>query len=127
MSTFSVVLVGMVVVFASLTLLIFCIKIYSAIVSKFSNRKNNSNNGQSNNVQKNDVQIKNVAETTNVNSTSTTQHGLSPELIAVITAAIAASMGGSSADLKVKSIKRIGHTTPIWNVAGRNEYILTRL
>ncbi|NLM10331.1 MAG: oxaloacetate decarboxylase, gamma chain [Clostridiaceae bacterium] len=116
--TLNIVLVGMVVVYVVLTLLIFCIKIYSAIISKFSNRKNNSDN--------NGNPGKEVVETTSVNSNST-NHGLSPELIAVITAAIAASMGGSGTGLKVRSIKRIGHTTPIWNVAGRSEYILTRL
>lgn len=52
---------------------------------------------------------------------------LTPELVAAITAAIMASMQDSNIGLRVKSIKRIGHTTPIWNIAGRNEYILTRL
>lgn len=117
MHTLNVVLVGIVVVFAVLTLLILCIKIYSAIIAKFSgtNNTNNKNNSK-----------EEVIEITKEDTNSTVS-GINPELIAVITAAIAASMGGSSADLKVKSIKRIGHTTPIWNVAGRNEYILSKL
>ncbi|NLX76893.1 MAG: OadG family protein [Clostridiaceae bacterium] len=123
MRTFEVVLVGMVVVFAVLILLSVCIKIYSAIVSRISSRKNGSGN--------NDNPVKkNVSETTVVNPSpvlSQPQQGLNPEVIAVIAAAIAASMGGSGSDIKVRSIRRIGHTTPIWNVAGRNEYILTRL
>lgn len=123
MPTLNVVLVGIVVVFAALTLLIVCIKVYSAIIAMFSGRKNS--NGKNDNG-KNNNQIKEVAETRVVNSNST-DNGLSPELIAVITAAIAACMDSPSAGIKVRSIKRIGHTTPIWNVAGRNEYILSKL
>lgn len=118
MRTLNVVLVGIVVVFAVLTLLILCIKIYSAIIAKFSGT-NNTNN-------KNSGKKEEPTEITKENPSSTVS-GLNPELIAVITAAIAASMGGSGTDLRVKSIKRIGHTTPIWNVAGRSEYILTKL
>ena len=46
------------------------------------------------------------------------------ELIAVISAAIAA-MGASSsgAKLQVKSIRRQGSGAPIWNIAARNENI----
>ena len=122
--TLSIVLVGMVVVFSVLSLLIISIKIYSTIIIKFKNRNSNSDK---NSPKTNDVQRIEVAETTSVDTISTAQNGLNPELIAVIAAAIAAIMGGSSDGFKVKSIKRIGHTTPIWNVAGRNEYILTKL
>lgn len=52
---------------------------------------------------------------------------LTAEMVAVITAAVMSSIESNNTGLRVKSIKRIGHTTPIWNVAGRNEYILTRL
>ena len=122
--TLSIVLVGMVVVFSVLSLLIISIKIYSTIIIKFKNRNSNSDK---NSPKTNDVQRIEVAETTSVDTISTAQNGLNPELIAVIASAIAAIMGGSSDGFKVKSIKRIGHTTPIWNVAGRNEYILTKL
>jgi len=122
--TLNIVLVGMVVVFAVLALLIICIRIYSAIISKFSNKNTNSDR---NNFRTNDVQRTEIAETIVVNNTSTVQNGLNPELIAVIASAIAAIMSGSGDGFRVKSIKRIGHTTPIWNVAGRNEYILTKL
>lgn len=121
MRTLNVVLVGMVVVFATLTLMIFCIKLYSAIIAKLSNRNNSSNNNTDNGNDRNEI-----IETTNANSNSTSNE-LNPELIAVIAAAIAASMGGSSSGIRVRSIKRIGHTTPVWNVAGRNEYILSKL
>jgi len=126
MRTLSVVLVGMVVVFASLTLLILCIKVYSSIIVMFRNRKNNNHNNS--NVQKKGIQIKDKAETTiaTVNSESASE-GINSELIAVIAAAIAACMSGSGTGFRVRSIKRVGHTTPVWNVAGRNEYILSKL
>jgi hypothetical protein len=54
-------------------------------------------------------------------------NALSAETVAVITAAVMAYTHGSSTGLRVRSIKRTGHTTSVWNVAGRNEYILTRL
>jgi len=114
----------MVVVFSVLSLLIISIKIYSTIIIKFKNRNSNSDK---NSPKTNDVQRIEVAETTSVDTISTAQNGLNPELIAVIAAAIAATMSGSGDGFRVKSIKRIGHTTPIWNVAGRNEYILTKI
>ena len=96
MRTLKVVLVGMVVVYAVLILLSVCIKIYSAIVSRISSRKNGSSN--------NDNPVKkNVSKTTVVNSApklSQPQRGLNPEVIAVIASAIAASMGGSGSDIK---------------------------
>lgn len=49
------------------------------------------------------------------------------ELIAVITAAIAASLNRSTHDIVVKSVKRIPNRTPTWNRASRNQQIATRL
>lgn len=112
-------IIGTVVVFAALIVIIICIKIYTGIIAKFENKKNNNgNNGGGKDVT--------VQPTVNVNPSSSVDE-LSPELIAVISAAIAASMGSSGIGLQVKSIKRIGHTTPIWNVAGRKEYILSKI
>lgn len=121
--TLNIVLVGMVVVFVALTLLIYCIKLYSAIISRFSNKGDSANK---NNKKTEKEKTSEVTETTNVSFSSTTD-GITPELIAVITAAIAASIGGSNAGFRVRTIKRTGYTTPVWNVAGRNEYILSRL
>lgn len=69
----------------------------------------------------------NSAVVYSVENKAVESNAISSEIVAVITAAIMASMQGNGTGLHVKSIKRIGHTTPIWNVAGRNEYILTRL
>ena len=48
------------------------------------------------------------------------------EIIAVLTAAIAASLNISTYNLKIKSYKRIGANSPAWNRAGVSEMINTR-
>ena len=48
------------------------------------------------------------------------------ELIAVLTAAIAASLNTSTYNLKIKSYRRIENTKPAWNKAGINETINNR-
>lgn len=48
------------------------------------------------------------------------------ELIAVLTAAVAASLNTSTYNLKIKSFRRIGNSAPAWNRAGMNEVINTR-
>ena len=48
------------------------------------------------------------------------------ELIAVLTAAIAASLNTSTYNLNIKSFKRIGNNAPAWNKAGLNETINSR-
>ena len=116
-------IIGTTVVIISLVLIIICIKIYTAIVAMINNRNNKSINKNNDSDSGKGIS---VHSTTNVNSSSSLD-GLSPELIAVITAAIAACMDSSGAGLQVKSIKRIGHNTPIWNVAGRNEHILSKI
>lgn len=49
------------------------------------------------------------------------------ELVAVISAAIAASMGISIPELNIKSIRRMPQTTPAWAVASRQEQISNKL
>ena len=45
------------------------------------------------------------------------------ELIAVLTAAVAASLNTSTYNLKIKSYRRVGNNAPAWNRAGLNEVI----
>lgn len=45
------------------------------------------------------------------------------ELVAVITACIAASMNTSNDKLVVKSLRRVGQTRSAWNAAGRKESV----
>ena len=49
------------------------------------------------------------------------------ELVAVISAAIAASMGLSVPQLNIKSIRRVEQNTPVWAVASRQEQITRKL
>lgn len=48
------------------------------------------------------------------------------ELVAVITAAIAASLNRSTHDIVVRSVKRVPNNTPAWNRAGRSQQISGR-
>lgn len=50
------------------------------------------------------------------------------ELVAVIMAALMNMLSGDVvSDLRIKSIRRIGRHSPVWNTAGRDEYIASRL
>ncbi len=49
------------------------------------------------------------------------------ELIAVLTAAIAASLNTSTYNLKIKSFRRIGQSAPAWNTVSRKEQIESNL
>lgn len=48
------------------------------------------------------------------------------ELIAVLTAAVAASLNTSTYHLHIKSYRRIGNNAPAWNQAGLNDVINSR-
>lgn len=50
----------------------------------------------------------------------------SEELIAVISAAIAAVLGRPVSNIKVRSIRRLEPATPSWSAAGRQDQINTR-
>jgi len=116
-----VALVGMVVVFIALVLIILSIKLFSGIFLRSQRKKPEGGNAVSN--EKSDKGNTPAALNNDVSASGT----LSPELIAVITASIAACMQNNIPGIRVKSIKRIGHTVPIWNIAGRNEYIMSKL
>ncbi|NLN64514.1 MAG: oxaloacetate decarboxylase, gamma chain [Clostridiaceae bacterium] len=115
---FNVALVGIIVVFIVLVLIILLIKLYSSLITWAGKNKGNTAK-------------KTTIETKESNPVSESNHVMSVdnnmEIVAVITAAVMACMQGSSSSLRVRSIKRIGHTTPIWNIAGRNEQILSKI
>ena len=48
------------------------------------------------------------------------------ELVAVLTAAVAACMNTSTYNLKIKSFRRIENTSPSWNKAGLRDVIDSR-
>lgn len=98
-----VVLTGFVVVFAMLILLIFIIKIYSAIVQKAQSAGSNSKKGKKNKDEK--PAEKPAAAPAPVVTASASTDGISDEVVAVISAAVA-TMYGSSEKARIKSIKK---------------------
>lgn len=98
-----VVLTGFVVVFAMLILLIFIIKIYSAIVQKAQSAGSNSKKGKKNKDEK--PAEKPAAAPAPVVTASAATDGISDEIVAVISAAVA-TMYGSSEKARIKSIKK---------------------
>lgn len=51
---------------------------------------------------------------------------ITEELMAVITAAIAATLGTHSSGIVVSNIRRVDHNTPMWAMAGRTEQLNSR-
>ena len=49
------------------------------------------------------------------------------ELIAVLTAAVAASLNTKTSGICIKSFRRVGSNAPLWNRAGVNEMVNSRL
>lgn len=98
-----VVLTGFVVVFAMLILLIFIIKIYSTIVQKAQSAGSNSKKGKDKKDEK--TAEKPVATPVPAVTASTATDGISDEVVAVISAAVA-TMYGSSEKARIKSIKK---------------------
>lgn len=98
-----VVLTGFVVVFAMLILLIFIIKIYSAIVQKAQSAGSNSKKGKKNKDEK--PAEKPAAVPAPIVTASAATDGISDEVVAVISAAVA-TMYGSSEKARIKSIKK---------------------
>ena len=97
-----VVLTGFVVVFAMLILLIFIIKIYSAIVQKAQSAGSNSKKGKKN---KDEKPAEKPAAAPAPVVTASAADGISDEVVAVISAAVA-TMYGSSEKARIKSIKK---------------------
>lgn len=66
------------------------------------------------------------AEEVKPEETALAQETDEEELIAVLTAAVAASLNTSTYNLKIKSYRRIDNKMPAWNKAGVNETINNR-
>lgn len=53
---------------------------------------------------------------------------MNDEVVAAIMGALMAFMSTHAVtDLKIKSIRRTGTVSPVWNIAGRNEYLASKL
>lgn len=49
------------------------------------------------------------------------------ELVAVLTAAVAACLNQSTYNLRIKSYRRIDQSSPVWNITSRHEQIANKL
>lgn len=119
-SSAKVILTGLVVVFAMLVLLIFIIKLYSAIVQStqksIENKKKQKEEAEKAANAKNVVDIVKTTETV-AEVTPALEDGISEEVVAVISAAVA-TLYGSSTKAKIKGIKKAGSGRSAWANAG---------
>lgn len=108
-------LLGLVIVFAVLVVLMIVLYLFKVVFYKDPNK-----------------QKKNAAETAADNRATLTADTAAnntiaeDELIAVLTAAVAASLNTSTYNLRIKSYRRIEDKRPVWNKAGINETIGNR-
>lgn len=106
---------GLVIVFAVLVVLMIVLYLFKVVFYKDPNK-----------------QKKNAAETAADNRATLTADTAAnntiaeDELIAVLTAAVAASLNTSTYNLRIKSYRRIEDKRPVWNKAGINETIGNR-
>lgn len=91
-----------------------------SLVSKlFGSKKSNHNENSSRN--ESAASLYNNTVNNNVNDNN-------EEIVAAIMAALVSFMGANAvSDLKIKSIRRLGRTSPVWNIAGRDEYLASKL
>ena len=119
----SVVLTGLAVVFLALLLLIFVFKLFSLIFS----RKPKPKKVKKAKAVKQDQEVKQstlptVAATVEENAITPPENdGISEEIIAVISAAIAAISASSGKKLKLLSVKASGSSRKLWAQAGLND------
>lgn len=73
------------------------------------------------------VQIKKKSDASANNAAPPTLNAAQdPNLIAVLTAAVAVCMNTSTYNLKIKSYRRVDNNAPVWNKAGLNDTINSR-
>lgn len=116
-SSAKVILTGFVVVFAVLILLILIIKLYSAIVQK---AQQSGKKKKEKIVVKEEISSASVPKAAPVSSASpdmSVQDGVTEEVVAVISAAVA-TMYGSSGKARIKSIKKSNTGRCAWANAG---------
>lgn len=109
----SVALIGILVVFAGLVILIFCVKGISLLATAGSGKKKEA--------PKSAVQPAPMHVAAPVVETA----GIPAEVIAAITAAISAVWDGAKGGFTVKHVRRISNA-PAWSRAGREEQTYSR-
>ena len=109
-----VVITGLVVVFVVLFLLILFIRAISFL-------GNDKNNNKKSEMKRQEAPAAPV-ETASVAPQIVVEEGIPGDVIAVISAAVAAMMGGvSSKDFVLRSVKRSRKARPVWGMAGISE------
>jgi sodium pump decarboxylase gamma subunit len=111
-----VTVLGMLVVFMALIFLMVIIQVMEKVLYRRSGNKA-------------DIKVSKVEpaeETKEVEANNPKQQD-DLELVAVIAAAIASSMGIQPDDLVIKNIVRLPETAPVWSVAGRLDQMNRRL
>ncbi|MDN5277502.1 MAG: glutaconyl-CoA/methylmalonyl-CoA decarboxylase subunit delta [Clostridiales bacterium] len=120
LSSLKVMVLGMGTVFVALIGLVFIIKALYRLTDRNAQPQSTNKPEQAfEPAQKSDV-VNNAAQFQG-------QDEEDEELMAVIAAAVAASLHRSTHDIVVRSIRRVPAITPIWNRVGRQEQIATRL
>ncbi len=110
---FSVALIGMLVVFAGLVLLIYCIKLITVL----------SNGRKAKPAE--EAAALDAAAAPAAAAAPVSLQGVSPQVVAAITAAIAAVWQGDTGFV-VRHVRRV-HNAPAWNRAGREDQIYSRM
>ena len=113
----TILITGFVVVFSVLLLRSGLIKLYGTIVSKALESAENKKKQQLAAVKtENTSSVKPEITETAGDVSQLNENGLNDELIAVIAAAVAAVYGEGT--VRVKSIKRVPQSRPVWSTAG---------
>ena len=113
---FGTTVVGLLIVFSVLLILMIVLKLFEKVFYKPQNT--------------NEVKIPETVKQETVKTADATVVEDSEdeeELIAVLTAAVAASLNTSTYNLRIKSYRRINNNAPAWNKAGLRETIDSRL
>lgn len=108
--------VGLTIVFAVLIILMFILMLMKYI---FAGSKKSAESSQTVNVKADETPTQSV-------SAQTTDDVNEDELVAVLTAAVAASLNTSTYNLHIKSYRRVNNTAPVWNQAGLRDTIDSR-
>lgn len=107
---------GLLIVFAVLIILMLVLYLFKVIFYKDPNKASKSNTEAV------------VAEAPRVTVQAAAEEAVDDdELIAVLTAAVAASLNTSTYNLRIKSYRRVNSNTPAWNKAGVNETINNKI
>ena len=116
-SSAKVILTGFVVVFAVLLLLIFIIKIYSAILGKVQSTGKKTGKNKTTEEPSTPAPAVSAVQNPAAAASAETQDGIPEEIIAVISAAVAA-MYGNDKKVRIKSVKKSGSRRTAWANAG---------